>query len=62
MPDGTRHCDEGGKSLKFIVNGVKVDGIAFSDIGDLDRVLISYGSESVDDVGRAARVRCSTTC
>lgn len=50
MPDGTKHCEEGGKSLKFIVNGVKVDGIAFSDIGDLDRVLISYGSEGVDDV------------
>ena len=50
MPDGTKHCEGNGKTFKFIVNGVKVDGIATSDITDLDRVLISYGAESLEDV------------
>jgi len=50
MPDGTKHCDGNGKTFKFIVNGVKVDGVATLDITDLDRVLISYGPESFDDV------------
>jgi hypothetical protein len=42
-----RSCDGNRKTLKFIVNGVKADGIAQSDITDLDRVLVSYGSESI---------------
>lgn len=50
MPDGREYRSEGGKTLKFYVNGVRVDGIAFTTIADLDRVLISYGSETPEEV------------
>jgi len=46
MPDGTIQRVEGDRKFRFIVNGVKVDGITFSEIHDLDRVLIAYGSET----------------
>ena len=50
-PEG-EHCEGDGKTFKFIVNGVKVDGIALSDVTDLDRVLVSFGTESYEDVLR----------
>jgi hypothetical protein len=45
LPDGQKLCNSATEKLHFIVNGVKVDGAAQSLITDLDRVLISYGSE-----------------
>ncbi len=45
-------CEGNGKTFKFIVNGVKVDGIALTDVTDLDRVLVSFGNESLEDVMR----------
>lgn len=50
LPSGERVCDGDGKTLKFVVNGVQADGISETDITDLDRVLVSYGSESAEDV------------
>lgn len=52
LPDKTKLCNTGTEKWKFIVNGVKVDGISNVIIGDLSRVLISYGPESADDVIR----------
>lgn len=49
LPDGTVLSNTGGKTFKFFVNGVRVDGIAGMDISDLDRVLISYGAESPEE-------------
>lgn len=49
LPDGRLLKPEGDKTFKFFVNGVQVDGVASIDISDLDRVLISYGSETVDE-------------
>lgn len=46
MPSGEKHCNGAGGSLKFFVNGVQVNGIAGTTINDLDRVLISYGTET----------------
>ena len=46
MPDGSKHCNNATDTFKFFVNGVQVNGIAGTNIGDLDRVLISYGSET----------------
>ena len=40
----------GGKTLKFYLNGIRADGIAFEEIGNLDRLLISYGAESDEQV------------
>lgn len=53
MPDGQQYCASGNEKLNFRVNGVKVDGISFREIHDLDRVLISFGSE--DDAALQAQ-------
>ena len=50
LPDGTLLKTSDTETFKFYVNGVKVDGVASYGIHDLDRVLISYGSESDADV------------
>ncbi|MCK9518268.1 MAG: hypothetical protein M0R74_04445 [Dehalococcoidia bacterium] len=50
LPDGTLLQTADGKSFKFYVNGVRVDGVASAVIGDLDRVLISYGGETPEEV------------
>jgi hypothetical protein len=51
MPDKTKLCSQqGGNTWKFIANGVPVDGLADVNIGDLDRMLFSYGPETVEQV------------
>lgn len=51
MPEGVKHCaGEGGKRLRFFRNGVEVDGIAANEIQDMERILITYGNESDDEV------------
>ncbi len=45
-PDGQRLCNSATETFKFYVNGVKVVGISFTGIHELDRVLVSYGSET----------------
>lgn len=50
LPEGERFCTSGTKQLSFILNGVKVDTLAFEDITDIDRVLISYGDESDEEL------------
>ncbi len=42
--------NSGNETLKFFVNGVRVDSIMFMNISDLDRVLISFGSETEEAV------------
>jgi len=46
MPSGQKLCNNATDTFKFFVNGVQVNGIAATNIGDLDRVLVSYGSET----------------
>ncbi len=48
LPTGEVLTTTSTKTFKFLVNGVRVDGIAALDISDLDRVLISYGSETIE--------------
>lgn len=50
MPDGTEYANSDTETLKFVVNGVAIDEVQFLEISDLDRVLISYGPESVEEV------------
>ncbi len=52
LPSGEKLCNTATETLKFYVNGVKVDGIANLDISDLDRVLVSYGPETHEEVVR----------
>jgi hypothetical protein len=50
LPSGEKLCNSATESWKFIANGVPVDGLANVYIGDLDRVLFSYGPESLGEV------------
>jgi len=50
MPGDEKLCSDATNSWKFVVNGVPVDGVANVYIGNLDRVLISYGPETVEQV------------
>lgn len=50
LPDGTKLTTANGKTFKFWLNGVRADGIGRIEIGDLDRLLVSYGSETEDQV------------
>ena len=45
-PEGERLCTSDTERLSFMLNGVRLDGLAFVDITDIDRALISFGSET----------------
>jgi hypothetical protein len=40
-----QYCTGNGETLTFWANGVKIDSLMFENIGDLDRVMINFGSE-----------------
>ena len=48
--DGRNFCTNEDYSLKFYINGDKVDDIREYEILENDRILISYGSETVEEV------------
>ena len=50
MPDDKKLCNNGTDTWKFVSNGVPVDGLSNVNIGDLTRVLFSYGPETMDQV------------
>ena len=50
LPEGDQYCTSGTVRLSFILNGVKVDAVAFQDITNIDRLLISFGSESDEEL------------
>lgn len=58
LPDGTAYCSNDEETLKFFVNGVRVDEVHFEDVFDLARVLISYGP--ADDPGIAEQLAAVT--
>lgn len=49
MPTGEKLCTTATERWTFIANGVPVDGLARVNIGDLDRVLFSYGPETPEE-------------
>lgn len=49
LPDGEKLCNTETERWSFIANGVPVDGMALVNIGDLDRVLFSYGPETPEE-------------
>jgi len=49
-PEGEQLCNSDEERLSFILNGVKVDALAFEDITNIDRALISFGSESDEEL------------
>ena len=50
LPTGEALRPVGDKSLRFVLNGVPVDGIANRAIRSKDRLLVSYGAESPDEL------------
>ncbi len=52
LPGGERLCTSATERLSFILNGVRLDSLAFQDITDIDRALISFGSESEEELWR----------
>lgn len=49
LPDGEELCNTETERWSFIANGVPVDGMALVNIGDLDRILFSYGPETPEE-------------
>ncbi|MBI4225516.1 hypothetical protein HY612_00200 [Candidatus Roizmanbacteria bacterium] len=47
---GETFCTTGSDSLKFYLNGVKTDDLLGREIRDSDKALITYGSESKEDI------------
>ena len=68
LPNKEKLCGNATKKFHFIVNGVKVVGVNLTQIHDLDRVLIAYGTETdaqamalyaqVDDDACIPSLRC----
>lgn len=52
LPDGTKFMNGNGETLKFFMNGTRIDTLMFQDIADLGKVLITFGPESDEDVLR----------
>ena len=49
-PEGEQFCNSEAEGLSFVLNGVKLDAMAFQDITNIDRALISFGSESDEEL------------
>ena len=56
------YCPSASESLKFLVNGVRVDAIRYMEIGEMDRVLISYGAETDEQVLAQLRLLTDQAC
>ena len=50
FPDERRFCTDGEYSLKFYINGDRVDRITDYVVQEDDRILISYGSDTPEEV------------
>ncbi|MGH9909891.1 MAG: hypothetical protein ACRD32_04560, partial [Nitrososphaerales archaeon] len=50
LGNGTSYCDEGDKTLKFFVNGVRNDMYGKYVLKDGDKILISYGKETQEQI------------
>ena len=48
--DSGNFCNDGKSSVKFYVNGKQNYEMAEHEINDLDRLLISYGNQSEEDI------------
>ena len=48
--EGKSHCNENNKILKFYVNGKSNDEFGYYILKDLDKVLVSYGTENDSEI------------
>ena len=52
FPDGRQFCTNDDYSLKFYVNGQKVNDIRNYVVQEDDRILITYGNESQEEINK----------
>lgn len=50
LDDGASYCNERNKKLKMYVDGKRNDKFADYDLQDEDRILVSYGDESEEEI------------
>lgn len=50
LDDGASYCNEGNKKLTLYVNGKRDDQFAGYDFRDGDKILLSYGEESEEEI------------
>lgn len=50
FPDGRQFCNDDTYSLKFYINGEQVPSITSYVVQDDDRILVSYGSETPEEL------------
>ena len=50
MESGKKYCNDGDKTLKVYVNGEPNEEYDTYLMGDLDKILISYGSETEEEI------------
>jgi hypothetical protein len=55
MDDGTGYCNDSNNTLKFFVNGVRSDMYNNYVLNDGDRILLSYGSETQEQIDEQLR-------
>lgn len=55
FPDGRQFCTDDTYSLKFYINGNQVPGIKDYIVRDDDRILVSYGSETPEEIDNQLR-------
>ena len=60
--EGKQYCSSDAALLKFYVNGNRVDDLRPLAIHDLDRVLISFGTESGEDVVKQQKTVGDNAC
>lgn len=48
--NGTSYCNEGDKTLKFFVNGVRNDVYGKYVLKDQDKILLTYGNETQEQI------------
>ncbi len=56
MDDGTDYCNDSNNTLKFFVNGVRNDMFNNYVLNDGDRILLSYGSETQEQIDEQLKV------
>lgn len=50
LNDGQTYCNKEDKTLKFFVNGKSITDFITYEFNDLDRILISYGAETKEQI------------
>ncbi|MBS3055162.1 MAG: hypothetical protein J4452_01585 [Candidatus Aenigmarchaeota archaeon] len=62
LDNGTAYCNSGDKTLKMYVNGVKSNLFDKQPLRDLDKILISFGNDSSQEIQKRLSTIPSDAC